>query len=346
MGVDLSVFGNLKTKADYDRAETEFYLKKLMAQKSITGSTPAALKIADAIQKARASGDTTLLNDIVASGKLLDRGVTYDDEGNPVAMPGYAPAVASIEGAKAGAKRQAEQDVNLVMEPQIANDVETQKVLGKEAGDASVAAIDLESTYPSLMDTVGKLSKLGKTATYTLAGRGVDVARKEAGMDPRQQAVDRTAYISYVDNSVLPLLRQTFGAQFTAKEGQDLKVTLGDPNKTPEEKDAVLRSFIDNKAKSIDVAKRKAAALANAGAGGAGTPMNGDPTMPPAFPTNVDPSTGDTIPMPPMPPDDATAAVPQAPAKPKIGAIDVDDNGVAWRFMGGDPANPKSWKKN
>ena len=61
----------------------------------------------------------------------------------------------------------------------------------------------------------------------------------------------------------MPLLRQTFGAAFTEKEGQSLRNTLGDPNKSPEEKNAVLRSFIAAKLGTIESLKRRTGQSAN-----------------------------------------------------------------------------------
>jgi hypothetical protein len=55
-----------------------------------------------------------------------------------------------------------------------------------------------------------------------------------------------------VDNQILPLLRETFGAQFTLQEGQSLKTTLGDPEKSPQEKRAVLEAFIEQKVRNIE----------------------------------------------------------------------------------------------
>ena len=46
-------------------------------------------------------------------------------------------------------------------------------------------------------------------------------------------------------------MRQTFGAAFTAKEGDSLKETLGNPNLSPPEKDAALQAFIEQKVASI-----------------------------------------------------------------------------------------------
>ena len=61
----------------------------------------------------------------------------------------------------------------------------------------------------------------------------------------------RADYEATIANNILPLLRQTFGAQFTEKEGESLKTTLGDPNKSPSEKNAVLDAFIESKLNNI-----------------------------------------------------------------------------------------------
>ena len=55
----------------------------------------------------------------------------------------------------------------------------------------------------------------------------------------------------------LPLLRDTFGAAFTVKEGETLRATLGDPNYSPAEKDAVLSAFIDQKNNKVMALKRQ-----------------------------------------------------------------------------------------
>lgn len=67
----------------------------------------------------------------------------------------------------------------------------------------------------------------------------------------------RTAYIAMVDNQVLPLLKQTFGAAFTVQEGERLRNTLGDPDKSPKEKRFILDAFIKQKIKDIKSLKRE-----------------------------------------------------------------------------------------
>jgi len=129
---------------------------------------------------------------------------------------------------------------------------------GSALGTARTELAEAEASLPRLESVVKQLSELGKKATYTQAGQLTDIARRQAGIEPREAAVARREYIAKVDNEVLPLLRQTFGAAFTEREGQSLKATLGDVDASPEEKDAVLRSFINSKRAQIEVKRRRA----------------------------------------------------------------------------------------
>jgi len=115
---------------------------------------------------------------------------------------------------------------------------------------------EMVARLPRLETLVQELSALGKVATYTVAGQAAESAMRQMGLEPGPGAVARTEYISKVDNEILPLLRQTFGAQFTENEGRSLKATLGDPDKTPDEKDAVLRSFIATKRAEVETRRR------------------------------------------------------------------------------------------
>lgn len=123
--------------------------------------------------------------------------------------------------------------------------------VGQAKGESTVKLKELKASLPGLEQVAADLSVLGKKATYTMTGQGVDAVRRQLGMSAGEGSVARKEYISKVDNEVLPLLRSTFGAAFTAKEGDSLKATLGDPNASPEEKDAVLRSFIQTKRAQI-----------------------------------------------------------------------------------------------
>lgn len=198
----------------------------------------------------------------------LNQGILMDAGGGMSLAPGYTDARQAIKLSEAMGGKQAdltmnpqiksaEYGVDLANKPVLEEKTSRAGVVGKDLGEKDVDLASREAMLPQLEDTVTKLSELGKKATYTLAGRGVDAAGRELGLDPREAAIARTEYIALVDNQILPLLRQTFGAQFTQKEGESLKVTLGDPNKTPEEKDAVLRSFIDQKKATIESLRRE-----------------------------------------------------------------------------------------
>jgi hypothetical protein len=110
---------------------------------------------------------------------------------------------------------------------------------------------------PQLQAAAAELKELGKTATYTHTGQAIDFARREAGMEPSPGSLARVAYIAHVKNNVLPLLRQTFGAAFTAAEGDSLLATLGDPDMHPQEKAATLDAFISDKMATLQSLQRQ-----------------------------------------------------------------------------------------
>lgn len=128
---------------------------------------------------------------------------------------------------------------------------ERDKKVGAGQGDAAVSYESMSSKLPGLEQVVTELDGLADKATYTTAGKALDWGMKELGMQPRDAALARSEYIAKVDNQVLPMLRDTFGAAFTVKEGETLRATLGDPDKSPAEKKAVLRAFIDQKKRDI-----------------------------------------------------------------------------------------------
>lgn len=122
---------------------------------------------------------------------------------------------------------------------------------GTAAGENQVSYDSVSSKLPGLRTVVDTLSKLADTATYTQSGQAMDAVKRELGLPVGQGAIDRTTYISMVDNQVLPLLRDTFGAAFTEREGQSLRATLGNPDVSPIEKKAILQSFIDQKERDV-----------------------------------------------------------------------------------------------
>ncbi|MEN5298784.1 hypothetical protein ABE530_10575 [Brucella sp. TWI559] len=128
---------------------------------------------------------------------------------------------------------------------------ERDKKAGAAEGEALALYYSMASKLPGLELVVEELEDLSDKATYTTAGKLLDAGRKEFGASPRDSALARSEYIAKVDNQVLPMLRDTFGAAFTQKEGETLRATLGDADKSPAEKKAVLQAFIKQKRRDI-----------------------------------------------------------------------------------------------
>lgn len=136
---------------------------------------------------------------------------------------------------------------------------------GAALGEAKADLASIKSKMPGLESVVRQLDDLSNKATYTAAGQVIDFAARQAGLEPRDAAVARAQYIAMVDNQILPMLRDTFGAQFTQKEGESLKITLGDPNKSPAEKQAVLKAFIEQKRRNIEAAEARTGVVPGGG---------------------------------------------------------------------------------
>lgn len=312
--LDQNIFSKYKTPQDFAREEQEFEMRKRQQQlqeqlnqqslqtgqlkqqqmqkeidTGISSNQPAALRLANEYLAAKNSGDVERMNAIQEFAKTQQKGVVYDpNAGGYVTAAGLPSALGELEyGKQSGAQR-----AKTAYEPQRAGMVEQQKLqqqlavkpeiareeaLARSATEKETELLELEATLPQLMDTVSQLSALGKRATYTTAGQVRDIAVRELGMEPTEGAVARKEYESLVNNQILPLLRQTFGAAFTEKEGAELRKTLGDVNASPEEKDAVLRSFIQQKVAQIETLRRQTGAEPAA-------PQELTPTAPPSFP--------------------------------------------------------------
>lgn len=217
------------------------------------GNVPAAIQLADEIGKARAAKDTQRLRDLQQSGKLLTKGQIETAQGGIELQEG----VAGAEEELAEAKETGKQKAKLKLAPEVASAVKVAEIVAVEKGEA-LAALDRQvAQFPRLEEVTGKLEILAETATFTAAGKARDTALRQANLPLGEGAVARAEYIATIDNEVLPLLRDTFGAQFTEREGQTLKKTLGDPDSSPEEKIAVLKAFINQKAGKIETLQRQ-----------------------------------------------------------------------------------------
>jgi hypothetical protein len=164
---------------------------------------------------------------------------------------GTLAADIALAGDAAGAKVTGENLADIATGGEAARVIAQGSADGKRASESSGEVAEMQRNMPGLLTVADQLAALADKATYTLAGRGINEVRKQIGLDPTEGAKARAEYIAVVDNQVLPLLRQTFGAAFTAKEGDTLRMTLGDPDKSPAEKKAVLDAFIAQKQRDL-----------------------------------------------------------------------------------------------
>lgn len=158
-------------------------------------------------------------------------------------------------------KKRLEEEAKLKVKGRLAPKVEADIIAAKEEakskGEKLSALNQAKAALPGLQDVVSSLRSLAPIATSTFTGKAFDIVAKEAGFGATEGATARARFISIIDNEMLPLLKQTFGAAFTVEEGKALKATLGDPDAAPEAKMAQLDSFIESKLRQIETQERE-----------------------------------------------------------------------------------------
>jgi len=230
-------------------AQPGFSVEELTAQMS-DNVLPEMLK-----QQAKSAAERAALAQKTSENTDKQRGqIVFDNQGRAFNVNPYTNEVKPVSIGE-------QQIQGAQYSPGLQGDISGAKAFsgqtGKAAGEATAGLSDMESQLPHLEQLVTELSALGKKATYTKAGQAADIIRRQSGMNVGEGAIARKEYITRVDNEILPLLRQTFGAQFTQKEGEALKATLGDPDASPQEKDAVLKSFIQTKIAQVATTRRR-----------------------------------------------------------------------------------------
>ncbi len=170
---------------------------------------------------------------------------------NPVAK-----SEATIAGAKSGASESAKLEAQAARLPDIRAAIKTAEIDAQSRNEKLSDLSAANAAMPGLVEVIGQLKELAPIATYTYAGKAFDQASRQLGFGATKGATARAKYISIIDNQVLPLLKDTFGAAFTIKEGENLKATMGDPDSSPEEKHAQLEAFIANKYRELERKQR------------------------------------------------------------------------------------------
>lgn len=250
-----AVMSNMQAKQNMAN-EMEMFRQKMPFELELARQKAAL------VQGASRGGDTgALLDRLVEVGKQSDPNYNLlnalQDLKGGAGERGKLTAQTDL-GRDAEYEKQSGQNISdLKYKPMIERETSAASEVGKREGEAEGSLQFLEANMPKLRAVTNKLSRLGATATYTKSGQAEDFIQRELGLDPGQDAQDRADYIATVDNEVLPLLRETFGAAFTVAEGNSLRATLGDVNKHPREKDAILNAFIQQKEEQVKSLKRQ-----------------------------------------------------------------------------------------
>jgi hypothetical protein len=124
--------------------------------------------------------------------------------------------------------------------------------IGSQDAADEIKLREMQRNLPGLMGVVDRLDALSGTATFSKVEIAADAARRAIGQEVSAGGIARAEYIATVDNEILPLLRQTFGAAFTVEEGARLRATLGNEDGTPAERRATLNAFIQQKQAELE----------------------------------------------------------------------------------------------
>lgn len=152
---------------------------------------------------------------------------------------------------------------------------EFDKVLQREEAKNYAAELEMQrnlaAMQPKIESDVNRLLELSDKATYTLPGRFEDWWEGKIKGQTTEGAKARAEMESIIENNVLPQLRALLGAQFTEREGERVKQTIMDPDRTPEERRAQLNNFLNSK---IDALRQSNYKLQNYGVS---APVDSDP---------------------------------------------------------------------
>ena len=164
---------------------------------------------------------------------------------------GTEEGIAKTEATLAAGKEKGKLKEQLEYRPRIQAAIKLSEKEATEKGEVLTDLNRMEASLPGIKEAVGELRELSQIATSTIGGKIFDLAVKESGFGSTKGGTARAKFIAIIDNQVLPLLKETFGAAFTVQEGENLKATMGDPDSPPEEKMAQLEAFIAQKERDI-----------------------------------------------------------------------------------------------
>lgn len=196
----------------------------------------------NATELERNSANRALGNLAKVSSSATER-IAQDDE--------LGRLVVDQAGAEAKAKEVGKSKVQLKFKPKINKAVKLAEKEAIERGDVLTELGRMEASLPGVKEVVSELLELSDIATSTLGGKAFDFVVKQSGFGSTKGATAKAKMEAIVDNQVLPLLKETFGAAFTASEGEALKASLVDPDSSPAQRKAQLDAFLAQKERNV-----------------------------------------------------------------------------------------------
>lgn len=159
--------------------------------------------------------------------------------------------VVDQKGAEASATETGKSKTQLKFKPQITKAVKMAEKEAIERGELLTDLGRMEASLPGVKEVVNELLELSDIATSTLGGKAFDFVVKQSGFGSTKGATAKAKMEAIVDNQVLPLLKETFGAAFTASEGEALKASLVNPDSSPAQRRAQLEAFLAQKERNV-----------------------------------------------------------------------------------------------
>ena len=128
---------------------------------------------------------------------------------------------------------------------------------GKKKAQYNQEYENQQALFENAQQIANELRYLADEATYSPFGRGLDGIAHTLGFGT-PGSVAREKYQQTINNELIPKLKQYLGGQFTEKEGEMLRQTLGDVNATPAEKKAAIDAFMFARERALNQARDKA----------------------------------------------------------------------------------------
>jgi hypothetical protein len=159
--------------------------------------------------------------------------------------------VVDQKSAEATGTETGKSETQLKFKPKINRAVKLAEKEAIERGDVLTELGRMEASLPGVKEVVNELLELSDIATSTLGGKAFDFVVKQSGFGSTKGATANAKMEAIVDNQVLPLLKETFGAAFTATEGEALKASLVNPDSSPAQRRAQLEAFLAQKERNV-----------------------------------------------------------------------------------------------